>query len=218
MNAPQPLRKNGRPTRDAADRLSAHVVECAARLFLRNGYAGASIEAVAAEAGVGKNTIYRRYATKSDLFQAVVDHQMQIVLPPPDTIAATDADLAAGLRRIATLLVKAALDPETTALQRLIIAEAERFPELSAICLDRAFSPAIAIARAVLERSAAPGTTSQTLDFAAEQFVANVVYGPHLHALMGHRALTSSDDIAAYIDKALALFLNGWAPDPRPVE
>jgi AcrR family transcriptional regulator len=212
VNPIQPLRKNGRPTRDAADRLSAHVVACAVRQFVRNGYAGASIEAVAAEAGVGKNTIYRRYATKSDLFQAVVDHQMQIVLPPPDTETGADEDLAAGLRRIATLLVKAALDPETTALQRLIIAEAERFPELSAICLDRAFSPAIAIARAVLERSAAPRTTPETLDFAAEQFVANIVYGPHLHALMGHRALNSPHEIALYVDRALALFLVGWRP------
>jgi AcrR family transcriptional regulator len=210
VNSPQPLRKNGRPTRDAADRLSAHVVACAARLFLRNGYAGASIEAVAAEAGVGKNTIYRRYATKSDLFQAVVDHQMQIVLPPPDTAAATDEDLTAGLRRIGALLVKAALNPETTALQRLIIAEAERFPELSAICLDRAFSPAIAIARVVLELHAAPETDAPRLDFAAEQFVANMVYGPHLHALMGHRALTSPEAIALYVDNALTLFLSGW--------
>jgi AcrR family transcriptional regulator len=212
VNTLQPLRKNGRPTRDAADRLTAHVVACAARLFLRNGYAGASIEALAAEAGVGKNTIYRRYATKSDLFQAVVDHQMQIVLPPPDTAAGADEDLTAGLRRIAALLVKAALDPETTALQRLIIAETERFPELSAICLDRAFSPAIAIARAVLKGSAAPGTDAKALDFAAEQFIANMVYGPHLHALMGHRALGSSDEIARYVDNALALFLNGWKP------
>src|SRR5579872_5227592 len=109
-------RKLGRPPRDEAEELTQHIVAVAAGLFIRNGYAGTSIEAVAEQAQVGKNTIYRRYPTKSDLFQAVVDREMDILLPPIETII-TGEDPTAILRHLATTLVEAALRPETTALQ-----------------------------------------------------------------------------------------------------
>ena len=198
----------GRPPRDAALELAARVIACAGRLFMERGYAGVSIEAVAAEAGVGKNTIYRRHATKADLFQAVVDEQIRILLRAPDGIEA--GDLAGSLRRLAILLVAAALTPETTALQRLMIAEAVRFPEIAAICLDRAFRPAIAMARSVLEQHAGNRPKLADLDFAAEQFVAAIVYGPHLHALLGRRDLTTAEAVGLYADRAVTLFLGGW--------
>jgi AcrR family transcriptional regulator len=201
-------RGGGRPPRDAVEALAARVIACAARLFMERGYAGVSIEALAAGAGVGKNTIYRRHANKAGLFQAVVDDQIRMRLGAPAGIEA--GDLADSLRRLALLLVAAALNPETTALQRLVIAEAERFPEIAAICLDRAFRPAIAMARSVLERHAGPGATPAGLDFAAEQFVAAIVYGPLLHALMGRRDLTTADAIERYAERAVALFLGGW--------
>jgi len=196
-------RSGGRPPREALEELDARMIACAARLFTERGYAGVSIEGVAAEAGVGKNTIYRRYATKADLFQAVVDDQIRTRLRTPEEIE--DGDLASRLNRLAVLLVEAALNPETTSFQRLIIAEAERFPEIAAICLDRAFRPAIALARSVLESSG-----RGDLDFAAQQFVAAVVYGPHLDALMGRRSLNSDAEIARYAGNAVTLFLNGW--------
>ena len=180
------------------------MIACAARLFMERGYAGVSIEAVAAEAGVGKNTIYRRYATKADLFQAVVDDQIRARLRTPEEIE--DGDLESRLNRLAILLVEAALNPETTAFQRLIIAEAERFPEIAAICLERAFRPAIALAQSVLKRDAGRSDPA----FAAQQFVAAVVYGPHLDALMGRRSLNSDAEIARYAQNAVTLFLKGW--------
>jgi TetR/AcrR family transcriptional repressor of mexJK operon len=207
-NAIRKSHSGGRPPRDAVEELAARVIACAARLFMERGYAGVSIEAVAAEAGVGKNTIYRRHATKADLFQAVVDEQIRVRLRAPDGIEA--GDLAGSLRRLAILLVAAALNPETTALQRLMIAEAVRFPEIAAICLDRAFRPAIAMARSVLVQHAGPQAKPADLDFAAEQFVAAIVYGPHLHALLGRRDLTTAKAVESYADRAVAFFLGGW--------
>jgi AcrR family transcriptional regulator len=194
----------GRPPRAALEELDARMIACASRLFMERGYAGVSIEAVAAAAGVGKNTIYRRHATKAGLFQAVVDDQIRTLLTTPEEIA--EGDLKTRLNRLAVLLVEAALSPETTAFQRLIIAEAERFPEIAAICLEHAFRPAVALARSALAQDGGEGN----LDFAARQFVAAVVYGPHLDALMGRRTMNSANDIARYAEKAVRLFLDGW--------
>jgi AcrR family transcriptional regulator len=195
----------GRPPRDAVEELDARLIACASRLFMERGYAGTSIEAVAAEAGAGKNTIYRRYPTKAELFQAVVDEQIRTRLRPPGGVA--EGDLESGLRRLAVTLVQAALNPETTAFQRLVIAEAERFPEIAAICLERAFRPAVAMARAVLMDGSK--ASPEEIDRAADQFVAAIVFGPHLHALMGHRMFETQTEIERYAEGAVNLFVRG---------
>ena len=54
-----------------------HIIEAAARLFARRGYAGANISQIAAEAGIGKGTIYEYFASKEDLFFAVFEWYLQ---------------------------------------------------------------------------------------------------------------------------------------------
>jgi len=64
-----PARSPGRPRNAAADR---EIVAATLRLLSREGYDGTSIEAVAAEAGVTRATVYRRYPTKADMVTAAV--------------------------------------------------------------------------------------------------------------------------------------------------
>jgi AcrR family transcriptional regulator len=208
--AAAPSRRPGRPPRDETDAVTRHVVACATALFVRNGYAGTSIEAVAAMARASKNTIYRRFATKTRLFEAVVDGQMRALLPPLETVA-PGKDAMATLRQLATLLVEAALDPATIALQRLVIAEAERFPEIAAISIERANKQAVAIVRSVLDRVRANGAPARSdTAFAAEQLVAALAYPPLVYALLGHREIEGADQVARHVDRVLEYFLKGW--------
>ena len=62
-------RPPGRPRNQDADR---QIVAATLRLLSREGYDRTSIEAVAAEAGVTRATVYRRYATKADMVTAAV--------------------------------------------------------------------------------------------------------------------------------------------------
>ena len=54
-----------------------HILEAAARVFSRRGYAGANIAQIAAEAGIGKGTVYEYFASKEDLFFAVFEWYIQ---------------------------------------------------------------------------------------------------------------------------------------------
>ena len=58
-------------TRQAAE-TRRRIVEAAARLFLRQGYAATSISAIAAEAGVAVQTVYASLTTKRDILEAVI--------------------------------------------------------------------------------------------------------------------------------------------------
>ena len=72
----------GRPRSAVAD---AAILEAATELFCDLGYEGLSMEGVAAKAGVGKTTIYRRYPTKLDLVMAVNGCLSAGMTPDPDT-------------------------------------------------------------------------------------------------------------------------------------
>jgi AcrR family transcriptional regulator len=72
----------GRP-RDTG--LDVAILDATLRLLVAVGYDQLSIESVAAEAGVGKPTVYRRYAGKAALVAAAVEHRAASVPPATGT-------------------------------------------------------------------------------------------------------------------------------------
>ena len=118
---------SGRPRSVHADRA---ILDATLRLLVEQGYDGASMEAVASAAGVGKPTIYRRYPTKRDLVIAAVSSLAESMPPPPET-ADVRADLlgylepafgvfksGVGFAMLGALLVKEREDPELMQLFR----------------------------------------------------------------------------------------------------
>lgn len=162
-------------TQETRERIRA----AAHRLFLRQGYLATSIEAILAEAGISsKETLYRYYASKEDLFVAVLG---QLTLEQPEfsaKLAALPAphDLLS-LRQILTQLSRAIMSlmnqPEYLALVRIIIAETPRFPQLgslfSATVPQRAFTIITALLQETRERN----------------IIADVDIDAVMHALLG---------------------------------
>jgi TetR/AcrR family transcriptional repressor of mexJK operon len=111
----------------------------AQRLFLQQGYLATSIDAILAEAGVSsKETLYRHYASKEDLFVDVLGHltlsqpgfsEKMVVLPAPHDLLS----LRQALTRLSREILSLMRQPEYLALVRIIIAEAPRFPQLGSL-------------------------------------------------------------------------------------
>ena len=83
-----PIHPGGAPPRAGRPRdpqVAAAIEAAALDLVARHGFDAVSMERIAAEAGVGKQTIYRRWATKSDLLFDAVRHRVDAVPDPPDT-------------------------------------------------------------------------------------------------------------------------------------
>jgi TetR/AcrR family transcriptional repressor of mexJK operon len=110
------------------------IVDAALLVFAREGYSQASIEAIAAAAGVAKPTIYNHLGGKENLFRHVLAEVA--ARSNRKTMAAlaafTDepADLRAELLTVARGLVDCFLDEQSAALRRLLHAEITRFPDL----------------------------------------------------------------------------------------
>lgn len=62
----------GRPTREQAAAIDARILDGARAVFCRKGVFNSGLEEIAAELGVSKHTLYRRYPNKAALLEAVV--------------------------------------------------------------------------------------------------------------------------------------------------
>lgn len=120
----QPTQPRRSPAKHAA------ILSAATEVFLREGYARASVDAIAQRAGVGKQTVYKHFGDKQQLFLAVVEHaHAASPLDKADLITDT-GDPQADLTAAATWLIRAVTSPEIAALHRLTIAELTHHPDL----------------------------------------------------------------------------------------
>jgi TetR/AcrR family transcriptional regulator, mexJK operon transcriptional repressor len=199
-------RRGGRPSREAAALLGEHILDVATELFLAEGYGATSIEAVAQRARISKRTFYHRFPDKAALFDAVVRRIVQRIRPPPSTPLYEGGSLEVILRRLARLLLRAALAPTALALNRLIVAEAQRFPELAAIAArEGTRADAVNHIAALLEREAGAGPRAR---FAAEQFLQMVITLPQRRALGLGQPMTEAE-LDAWADDCVDLLLDG---------
>jgi TetR/AcrR family transcriptional repressor of mexJK operon len=125
-------------------RSRAAVVDAARTLFLRKGYAGTTMEEIAALAGVTKRTVYNNYGDKGALFTRIVAdviayaEEFARALREEFTAGITAASLEASLDDLGRRLALGIVRPEVIALRRLLIREAREFPALAAEYFDRA--------------------------------------------------------------------------------
>ena len=125
-------------------RTRAAVVDAARALFLQQGYAGTTMEQIAARAGLTKRTVYNNYGDKDALFTQIVAD----VLSYAETFArglheefddsVTAASLRAALDDLARRLALGIVRPEVLAIRCLLIGEARTFPALGSEYFDRA--------------------------------------------------------------------------------
>jgi TetR/AcrR family transcriptional regulator, mexJK operon transcriptional repressor len=209
-------RRGGRPSREEAALLSERILDAATELFLGEGYGATSIEAIAQRAGISKRTFYHRFPDKAALFAAVVHRIIEGLRPPAGTTLYEGSGLDEILGQLARLLLRAALAPMALALNRLMIAEAQRFPELAAIAArEGSRTEVVGRIAAMLDGEARAGRLAiDRTGFAAEQFLQMVISQPQRRALVLGQSMTEGE-LEAWADDCVGLFLNGcrfWEP------
>lgn len=125
----QRLSRGGRPTREEAAHRRKHLLDTAAQVFVELGFAGASVDEIAARARVSKPTIYAHFQNKAGLFAATVEHVLEHRLATAETVAKAQSGIDA-LRQQVALILAVAVEPTYLGLFRLYLAEGDRFPDL----------------------------------------------------------------------------------------
>jgi TetR/AcrR family transcriptional regulator, mexJK operon transcriptional repressor len=119
---------------DRSARKREAILDGARRLFLEKGYAGTSMDEVAAVAAVSKVTIYKHFSDKHSLFVAVVTEAIEDAKAGSQTLVdqlGSSTDVEPDLRDFARRHVALVTQPHLIQMRRMIIAEAQRFPDLA---------------------------------------------------------------------------------------
>lgn len=147
------------------------ILEGGMRVFLEHGYAGTSMDRIAATACVSKATLYNHFRDKEALFAALVQKMAQRKIPDLLAHDLPDQPPQIVLRRLAEQFLDASMnDPEHIAFVRLVIGESGRFPSLAQLFLDQ-------IARTVLDRLSHYLASRSELQLADPEATARVFLG-----------------------------------------
>jgi len=172
--------RRGRPRSEEADRA---ILAAAADLLAERGLTGMSIEEVAARAGVGKATIYRRWTSRGTLALDAFLAEFQSQQPLPDTGSLHD-DLLAALRSWIRSVTRTSAGPVLAGL----IAEAQLDPGVATAWRERVVEHLRAQHKIMLDRAVARGEISAKTDY---DVVLDLMFGAAYHRLLhGHRPLT----------------------------
>jgi TetR/AcrR family transcriptional regulator, mexJK operon transcriptional repressor len=199
----------GRPTRDEAKALIDHVVEVADALFIDKGYGATSMARVASRARVGKQTLYRRFSDKADLFREVIRRRIDTTVVSADD-SVVSRDPLDELKKLGRAALENALNPELVRLYRVVIAEAVLFPELARAASDYLGSNLKdrcidAIRKAQATQMCKPGDPEAL----AHCFLWSLIGEAFLNGLSGQGRLAGEDDRDAHLELVWRVFLDG---------
>jgi TetR/AcrR family transcriptional regulator len=134
------------------------LLDAALDLFVEKGFSATRVDEVAARAGVSKGTLFLYFQSKEDLFKAVVRENIANKFPTWQeefiTFEGTSADM---LRYALTSWWERIGKTRASGITKLVMSEAQNFPEIAAFYQEEVIQPGNAMIRRILERGVQSG-------------------------------------------------------------
>jgi AcrR family transcriptional regulator len=124
------VKAGGRPTLKESEVRLQRVLDVAKRNFLLAGYPETSLDDIARESGIAKKTIYSRFGSKAGLFSAILDPLRKSWIAELQHIIIKSKRPESVLEAAALQLLDVSTRAEMIELQRLLLVESRRFPDL----------------------------------------------------------------------------------------
>ena len=189
------------------------ILRCARTSIMKHGYAGTTMSGIAAALGGSKTTLWSYFPTKEALFGAVLDEEIGRFRDEMLGILDLSGSVEETLRRFCTALLGKMLQPDTIRLHRVIIGEAERFPEIGQIFFEHAPKRTHERLAAYLEEAMQRGELREADPLVAARQLTMLIQTNFMLHLW--KVKTGRIDPAAEAATAVNTFLRGYAPSAR---
>ncbi|WP_131671901.1 TetR/AcrR family transcriptional regulator [Pseudomonas parakoreensis] len=200
----------GRP-KDPAKRRA--ILDAAKTLFLSHGYANTSMDAVAAEAGVSKLTVYSHFNDKETLFSSAVMAKCEEQLPPLFFELPAGIPVENVLLNIARGFHQLINSDESVNLHRLIMALGTQDPKLSQIFFDAGPERMVQGMERLLKRIDETGVLSIDLPRnAAEHFFCLLKGAGNFRLLYCCGEPLSEEAAESHVQEVVGLFMRAYRP------
>ncbi|MBV9095108.1 MAG: TetR/AcrR family transcriptional regulator [Streptosporangiaceae bacterium] len=202
---------------ERASRKRRQIRQAAAGEFLSKGYAGTSMDDVAAAARVSKQTVYKHFGSKEELFVAIIeatvgevmDEVFERVGPTPGRHGELAQELLTMGRRLIVLIMQ----PELLALRRLVTGEASRFPQLGEVWWRGGPARLMAGLAELLRQAGQDGELAiNDPQLAAQQLQWLILSIPLNRAMLCPGQAYTSEELYHYSDAGIRTFLAAYRP------
>ena len=191
------------------------ILAAAREVFIQHGFQAASMDLVAAAAGVSKVTIYSKFGSKQELFSAIVDDICEQILAMEIVLPGAVESSYEGLTELAIRYALVLFDPEVLALVRLAIGENHDERLLGRLYYQAGPARARAgLARLLQAMSDSGDLAIDDPELAADQFVA-LLQPRRYYALLDPAASPSAEEIEQVARAGAEVFLSHYATRPR---
>jgi TetR/AcrR family transcriptional regulator, mexJK operon transcriptional repressor len=200
----------GRP-KDLSKRAS--ILEAAKRLFAREGFAGVSMDQIAAEAGVSKLTVYSHFGDKEALFRAAIQAKCEEMLPPDLFQLELKGSLRNQLKAIANAFFALVTSDEAISTHRMMLTPGNADDTLKRIFWEAGPQRTHDVFSAFLQAR----VDNRELDIAdvrraSEQFFTLVKGELHGRMMCGLCDRPQRGDVSGHIDATVDMFLRAYGP------
>jgi AcrR family transcriptional regulator len=210
---------NPRLGRTSPDERREHILAVAAEAFALEGYGITSMSSIAARLGGSKATLYKYYASKEELFQAVMQRKCASVIAPLGELADSSSDPATLLMAFGTVFLTQLCSPDAIEINRTVHGEGLRFPEIAAAFFASGPEAVYAVLVPALARFDAEGVIDcPDPRLTAEQFLAMVRGDLHMRVSCGLVPAPSDAEIERQVSHAVRIFVHGIALQPPVLE
>ena len=193
------------------EQLTNRLLDAATLPFMEKGFEATSMVEIARSARASKETFYRYFPTKEDLFRAVVVRRCRLFAAEMSAVLLTHEPPAKALTSFGELILSRILAVEAAALHRILSMERERFPELKGVFHEE--GPArvhASLARYLAEQVAKDALRKMNTNVAARQFFDLVAAEMMMKTtLAGHPKPTSAQQ-RQRVKEAVDCFLRGY--------
>lgn len=184
------------------------ILSGAAAIFAAEGYEGASMARIAAEAGVSKGTLYNHFPSKAALFSAYVAEECRRNLAHIFDQAHHDGASRTVLASIGRRMLGLMISPIGQTIYRVVISEAAKFPELARAFFEAGPARAIASLSEWLAEETRRGQLQvPDPEFAAEQFFCLCQTRLVLRQKLGLLPTPGPGEVDHVVDAAVTMFL-----------
>ena len=206
-------RGRGRPQARCDEETRSIIFEAARHEFAGSGYAATSMDGVARRAGVSTKTLYRLIPNKAALFEAMITDRMDRFVSVVRLRACDGKDIEKALREALVVCGELILDDDVIMLQRVILGDNEKFPEIAETFYHKAIRRTERTLANWLQAQHERGLIKiDAPEAAAGMLLGMLVFQPQRAVMFGHAQTPGRDELERRAQTVAALFLRGCAP------
>jgi len=193
------------------DRLIDRLLEAATQFFMEKGFEATSMGEIAKHAHASKETFYRHFPTKEELFQAALLRRAEQIATEFGSVFLSQDPPEIALAKFGQVVLERLLAPEAMSFRRVMVMESGRFPELQKSLHARGPARVNAALAHYLEDQVRKGKLRQmNSTVAARQFFDLVAAEMTMEANLPFMPKPTTGEMRQRVKEAMDCFLHGY--------